>query len=491
MSRYYLGPTPTNDIPFDDLQTIQHFIVPNFATMTWEKIGHENALKHFARLHDDSDAVYDDIMLYIHIPYCLSMCHYCNFNKFQYPFHEEDSLGTYVDYLIKELDYYLRLPYVQSRKLTAVYFGGGSPSVLPPRHADRLFAHLSKVIPGWNGLERTFTGEPRTLKNPELLKLLVDYGFNRVTFGVESFNEDIRKQIGRWDTLQDVAALFSNLEKVQYKGEKDIDLMFDLPGQTLKGFQEELDIMMREFRPDELDAYGTVYLPYRALHKLIVQEKRPQPGNMWQLLQMREYLYDFMTAHGYHNTIAETWSRNKERTQYQTAHCARQNIIGIGTAARSNLKDMVSINPEKVDRWMKNIDEHGVSSETLQTIGREGVLERIMVMFPRYKELTKKYLAEFSDAPNFEKMKSILRRHVEAGVVDEHEDRFTINKLGVIWICNLQTDYMRPSFNMLGKVLIKVLSDKPKNFGCQERFRVNPLTQFIANNIDRYPKLMK
>jgi hypothetical protein len=140
---------------------------------------------------------------------------------------------------------------------------------------------------------------------------------------------------------------------------------------------------------------------------------------------------------------------------------------------------------------MKNIDEHGVSTETLQPIGREGVLERIMVMFPRYKELAKDYLAGFSDAKNFGTMKSILRKHVAAGVVDEHEDRFTVNKLGVIWICNLQTDYMRPSFNMLGKVLIKVLSDKPKNFGCQDRFTVNPMTQFIANNIDRYPKLMK
>ncbi len=491
MSSYYLGERPTNDIPFDDLQTIQHFIVPNFATMTWEKIGHEQALKNFARLHDDTGSVYDDIMLYVHVPYCLSMCHYCNFNRFQYPFHQEDSLGTYVDYLIKELDYYLQLPYVQSRRLSAVYFGGGSPSVLGPKHAQRLFDHLAKVIPTWNTIERTFTGEPRTLKNPDLLQLLVDYGFNRVTFGVESFNEEIRKQIGRWDNLQDVAAVFSGLEKAGYKGEKDIDLMFDLPGQTFKGFQQELDLMMRDFKPDELDAYGTVYLPYRALHKLIVQEKRPQPGNMWQLLHMREYLYDFMTAHGYHNTIAETWSKSSERTQYQTAHCARQNIIGVGTAARSNFKDMVSINPDKIETWMKNIDQHGVSTETLQSIGREGVLERIMVMFPRYKELSKAYLAEFSDAPNFDKMCSILEKHIAAGVVDEHDDRYTINKLGVIWICNLQTDYMRPSFNMLGKVLIKVLSDKPKNFGCEQRFKVNPLTQFIANNVDRYPKLMK
>ena len=491
MSSYYLGEKPSNYLPFDDLQTIQHFIMPNFATMTWEKIGHANALKNFARLQDDSGAVYDDIMLYIHIPYCLSMCHYCNFNKNQYPFRNEDSLGTYVDYLIKEIDYYLRLPYVQSRKMTAVYFGGGSPSVLGPKYAARLFEHLERVIPNWNSIERTFTGEPRTLKNQDLLQELVNHGFNRITFGVESFNEEIRKQIGRWDTLQDVAEVFSNLVKVGNKGEKDIDLMFDLPGQTLKGFQEELDIMMRDFRPDELDAYGTVYLPYRALHKLIVQEKRPQPGNMWQLLHMREYLYEFMVANGYHNTIAETWSKNPERTQYQTAHCARQNIIGVGTAARSNLKDMVGINPENVDRWMKNIDDHGVSTETLQSIGREGVLERVMVMFPRYKELKKSYLAEFSDCANFEKMYRILKRHVDVGVVEEHSDRFTINKLGVIWICNLQTDYMRPSFNMLGKVLIKVLSDKPKNFGCAERFTVNPLTQFIANNIERYPKLMK
>jgi coproporphyrinogen III oxidase-like Fe-S oxidoreductase len=491
VATYYIGDNPTNYVPFDHLQTIQHFIMPNFATMNWEKVGHHNALNNFNRLHDDEDAVYDDIMLYIHIPYCLSLCHYCNFNKFAYPFRNEDSLSTYVEYLIKELDYYLRLPYVQSRRLTAVYFGGGSPSVLPIRAAARIFEHLTTVLPNWKNLEKTFTGEPRTLKNPDLLQLLIEYGFNRVTFGVESFNEEIRKQIGRWDTLQDVAAVFSGLEKLGYEGEKDIDLMFDLPGQTLEGFQHELEIMMRDFQPDELDAYGTIYLPYRALHKLVVQEKRPQPGNAWQLLKMREYLYDFMTAHGYHNTIAETWSKNTARTEYQTAHCARQNIIGIGTAARSNFKDMVSINPEKVDTWMKNIDQYGVSTATLQSIGREGVLARIMVMFPRYKEMTKEYFAQFSDAANFDKMRSILRKHIDAGVVDEHNDRFTVNKLGVIWICNLQTDYMQPSFNILGNVLTNVLSEKRKNFDTEQRFKVNALTQFIANNLEKYPKLMK
>jgi len=85
MSSYYLGEHAIIKITFDDLHTIQHFIMPNFATMDWERVGHQNALKNFTRLHDDSGAVYDDVMIYIHIPYCLSMCHYCNFNKFVYP----------------------------------------------------------------------------------------------------------------------------------------------------------------------------------------------------------------------------------------------------------------------------------------------------------------------------------------------------------------------------------------------------------------------
>ena len=88
-------------------------------------------------------------------------------------------------------------------------------------------------------------------------------------------------------------------------------------------------------------------------------------------------------------------------------------------------------------------------------------------------------------------MKKILDSHIEAGVVEEHDDRYTITKLGVIWVCNLQTDYMRPSFNLVGGVLMKCLSEKPKNFDNEERFKINPLTQFIANNADKYPKLMK
>jgi coproporphyrinogen III oxidase-like Fe-S oxidoreductase len=267
--------------------------------------------------------------------------------------------------------------------------------------------------------------------------------------------------------------------------------MYDLPGQTLEGFQDELATLVGHYQPDEIDAFGTVYLPYRPLHKLILDGRVPQPGDVWQLLAMREHLYDYLLASGYHNTIAETYSRHDERTVYQTAHCARQDIIGIGCAARSNLKDMVSINPDRLDVWMKNVDELGASTRTLQPIGRAGVFDRIMVMFPRYKELRKDLFFGFSDVPQFEKVKAVLDHHVQVGCVTEQEDRWVVDKLGVLWHGNLQTDYMNHTLNLKGKVLLRVISEDEANFGKKDRFAVNLATKFIAKHIDKYPKLMK
>jgi coproporphyrinogen III oxidase-like Fe-S oxidoreductase len=491
MPSYYLGEDATRYVPFQKLLAISHYIMPNFGTLEWDRVTPEQVDANLRSLDDPAGALNDDLMMYIHVPYCQSFCHYCNFNKNHYPRQEQERLEEYVDYLIKEIDGYLATPYVQARRFSGIYIGGGSPSTLPPAAVGRLFEHLARVIPGYQDIEKTFTGEPRTLRRPELLQLIKDHGWSRVTFGIETLNADIHKKIGRWDTREDIDAVFDGLEKLSYQGDRCVDLMFDLPGQTLEGFQQELTELVTHYAPDEIDAFGTVYLPYRPLHKLILDGRVPQPGDIWQLLAMREHLYDYLAASGYHNNIAETYGRHDERTVYQTAHCARQDIIGIGCAARSNIKDMVSINPDKLEVWMKNVDERGISTRTLQSIGRAGVFDRIMVMFPRYKELKKSLFQSFADVPQFAKVKGILDHHIEVGCVEDRGDRWVVNKLGVLWHGNLQTDYMNHALNLKGKVLLRVISEDEANFAKKERFAVNVATKFISKHIDKYPKLMK
>ena len=489
---YYLGNSPLEPHPFDDVNTCPMYIIPNFTTLDWDKQTPEGVAAQMKRLHDDSGALNEDIMMYIHVPFCTSYCHYCNFARDRFPWRDHSVLDQYTDYLIREIDYYLEeMPYVHGRRFTAIYVGGGSPSTLGAKNTERLFDHLAKKLPNFSAIEKTFTGEPKTLKDTGILEVLVRHGINRVTFGIESLNPKHRKYIGRTDKVEDIDHVFSGLVRAGFKGDTCADFMFNHPGQSFEEMAEDLDRVIHEYQPTELDTYNTIYVPYRPLHKLVLKGIVPQPANIRTLLRMREYLYDALTTNGYHNTIAETYSKRPLRSQYQTAHCARQDIIGVGVAARGNFKDMVSINPATTEEWMRAVDERRYSTKTLQTIGRDGVLKRIMVMWPRFMTLDKSLFESFSDVKSYRKMRRILEGHLKRGVCQETETEYRMNKLGVLWHANLQWDYMHPDLSVWGKVIGSHFGERKQRWDDAARFRRTPAVRVMDRFTDKYPKLMK
>jgi len=491
-TKLYIGESAQRPLPFPGIVTSSHYVMPNFATMDWHRVSEDEVAANITSMQDPGGNLNDEIMLYVHVPYCKSFCHYCNFNRYHYPKQDEERLERYTDYLIKEIEWYMRQPYVQARRITAVYVGGGSPSTLPLGAVERLGAALRRSIPDYDSIEKSFTGEPRTLRRPGMLKLLQEQGWNRITFGIETLNPEIHRKIGRLDTREDVDSVFDQMRTLNFDAESCVDIMFDLPGQTLDGFADELIELVDTYAPSEINAFSTIYLPYRPLHKLIMDGRVPQPGTAWQLIAMREHLYDYLLSRGYHNTIAETYSISPVRSQYQTAHCARQDIVAAGCAARGNVKDLVSINPDKVDEWQRAIDERdGVSTETLQSIGRSGVLDRIMVMFPRYGELDKALLARFADLPEYERVLSVLQQHIDVGVVEELPDHYVTTKLGTLWHANLQTDYLRHTLNQSGEQIMEHLTEATANFDNDNRFGVTQQTIYIKEHDADYPRLMK
>ncbi len=489
---YYLGESPSGYYPFDEVNTCPMYIIPNFGTLDWDKPTPEAVERHFGLLQDAKGALNSDIMAYVHVPFCTSYCHYCNFARDRFPWRDESVLDEYTDYLMREIDFYVdRVEYVHTRNFTAMYIGGGSPSTLGAKNIDRLLSHLARRLPHWDKIEKTFTGEPKSLKDTGTLDVLVSHGIQRITFGVESLNPTHRKHIGRTDKVEDVAAVFDGLARAGFKGDTCADFMFNHPGQTFQEMVEDLDQILKSFQPTELDTYNTIYVPYRPLHKLVLKGKVPQPANIRELMRMREHLYDTLLAAGYHNTIAETYSKRPHRTQYQTAHCARQDIVGIGIGARGNLKDMVSINPASREEWKQNIDERGYSTQTLQAIGRDGVLKRIMVMWPRYMSLNKGLLESFADVKSYPAFRRILARHVELGVCNETPTSFEMNKLGVLWHPNMQWDYMHPDLNIWGKAIGNHFSEKERHWDDSQRFQQTITTRFMDYFTDKYPRLMK
>jgi hypothetical protein len=115
-----------------------------------------------------------------------------------------------------------------------------------------------------------------------------------------------------------------------------------------------------------------------------------------------------------------------------------------------------------------------------------------MVMFPRYKELSKELLARYGpEVSDFDRVMEVLNRHLDAGVIDDEDDRYTVNKLGVIWHGNLQTDYLRHTLNEQGEQIIEHLTERSKDFDNENRFTVTPQTVYIEENDEKYPRLMK
>ena len=181
------------------------------------------------------------LALYIHIPWCVKKCPYCDFNSHQLPQEsiggfgqsersiEEDYFTVYTDALIKDIDSQLAL--VQGREISSIFIGGGTPSLLPIQQYQRLFEHLKSVLPFAADIEVTMEANPGTLEHAPFEQYL-EVGINRLSIGVQSFSNHKLQALGRIHNADQAqkatqAAIKAGFERV------NIDLMHGLPEQTV------------------------------------------------------------------------------------------------------------------------------------------------------------------------------------------------------------------------------------------------------------------
>lgn len=181
------------------------------------------------------------LALYIHIPWCVKKCPYCDFNSHTLPNNDSQSLtqtGTtiaddhfavYVDALIKDIDSQLSL--IQGREITSIFIGGGTPSLLPIEQYQRLFSHLKAVLPLAKDLEVTMEANPGTLEHAPFEEYL-KVGINRLSMGVQSFSDSKLEALGRIHNANQAQLATQAAKKAGFK-RVNIDLMHGLPNQNL------------------------------------------------------------------------------------------------------------------------------------------------------------------------------------------------------------------------------------------------------------------
>ena len=250
----------------------------------------ESEYKAKARESNGSDV---PLSLYVHIPFCHSLCYYCGCNKIVT--RNEQRVARYMEMLYKEIAMQAEL-FDHSRKVEQLHFGGGTPTYLDKEQLGALMDHLRASFNFDESDEREFSIEvdPRTV-DAERIQELWDLGFNRLSLGIQDFNEDVQKAVNRMQSVQEVEALMTAARKAGF-GSISFDLIYGLPHQTVESFDKTLDVVLA-MEPDRLAVYNYAHLPERFKgQRMINADDIPLPETKLDLLH---HTIDKLCGEGY------------------------------------------------------------------------------------------------------------------------------------------------------------------------------------------------
>lgn len=187
-----------------------------------------------------------NIGVYVHIPFCISKCYYCDFNSFS---NLESEFSLYTDKLCYEIE-----NTKINETIDTIFIGGGTPSILPIKYLEKIIKSLmSKNIS--RDLEFTIEANPGTLSFEYLLELK-KLGINRLSIGVQSLDDDLLKKIGRVHTKEEFLKSFYDARMAGFEN-INIDLMYNLPTQTISQWEKTLKEAVM-LRPDHISAYSLI-----------------------------------------------------------------------------------------------------------------------------------------------------------------------------------------------------------------------------------------
>ncbi|WP_420318567.1 oxygen-independent coproporphyrinogen III oxidase [Ekhidna sp.] len=221
-----------------------------------------------------------EVSLYIHLPFCESLCTYCACNTRITKNHQVE--GPYIDHLLKEWELYLEvLP--EKPFLREIHLGGGTPTFFAPENLDRLLSGIISRARLSKEFQMSFEGHPAntTAKHLETLHQL---GFDRVSFGIQDFDLNVQKLINRMQSFEQVKAITEKAREIGYTS-VNYDVVYGLPGQTIESVQNTLNQII-ELKPERIAYYSYAHVPSMRPAQKSYEAYLPNEDNKWNFMQI-------------------------------------------------------------------------------------------------------------------------------------------------------------------------------------------------------------
>ena len=359
---------------------------------------------------------------YVHVPFCFHKCHYCDFYSIV---DSRDRQEAFVEAMVDELR--LIGSRVQGR-LRAVFIGGGTPTLLEPRHLGTLLKAIRTHLPLEKDLEWTVEANPETV-DEAIAGTLADGGVNRISIGCQSFRPHLLEALERHHDPDNVRR---SVELLRSAGIEDfnLDLIHGIPGSTLAHWEQDLEDAIA-LGPRHLSCYGLQYEPNTPM-TVKLELGRIQRVDEEVEAMMYEHTRSRLSELGFRHYEISNWAHPGSECRHNLVYWRSGNWLAFGPSASGHVDGMRWKNVPRLGDWLSEAaDTPVVDLEQVETSRRVG--EFLMLEFRLLEGLSRTRLDELLRAsdPGGRRREAIMRA-LEEGILVDRDDRIRLSDRGML-----------------------------------------------------------
>lgn len=375
-----------------------------------------------------------DLGLYIHIPFCIKKCAYCDFLSWS---GDKDQKEEYVRDLEQEIRSYKT--FAADYQVSTVYFGGGTPSILETGQIERIMGALRQTFRIEKKAEITLEMNPGTARK-EKLKVYRQLGINRLSIGIQSVKNENLKLLGRIHTYEDFLESYHMAREAGFDNISG-DLISSLPGQTLEEWKEELEILIR------------TPLEHLSVYQLIIEEGTEfyeRYGEHEELLPDEEtsreiYLWtgEYLENQGFRQYEISNYARAGKESRHNLRYWERKDYLGLGLGAASMIRNMRMSNTRDWEKYRTGCRDPRKIREEVEFLEELRQIEEFMFLGLRKTRgvSRKEFRRTFGKDLDLIYEKT-LKKCLENGMLQESGDRIFLSEEGILLSNQIFADFL-------------------------------------------------
>lgn len=367
-----------------------------------------------------------ELELYIHIPFCVKKCAYCDFLSGPA---SNQQIEEYVQALIEEIRYYKE--FAKNYEVSTVFWGGGTPSLLTGEQMKALMEALGQTFFIRQNAEITMEANPGTVTVEKLLACQ-KAGINRISFGLQSVNNEELKMLGRIHTYEEFLESYEAARKAGFQN-INVDLISAIPKQTVSSWEQTLQTII-SLQPEHISAYSLIVeegTPFAKLYGEGCELEHLLPSEEEER-RMYERTEELLQEAGYHRYEISNYAKEGDECQHNLGYWERKEYLGLGLGASSLIEETRFHNTDEMEEYLRDANNPILLRREQEKLDRQEQMEEFVFLgLRKIRGIQEEKFAEMFGEDIWDCYGKNLERVIKEGLLEREEGVLRLTRKGI------------------------------------------------------------